>query len=413
MRIVGLQASNFKRLKAVAIHPDPASNTVIIAGNNAQGKTSVLDAIWATLGGGDASRHIVMPIREGQPRADVQIDLGEVIATRTWTSNEQSYLKLKGKDGNPIASPQTLLDSWFGNLTFDPLAFSRLEAKQQREELLKIAGVDQAKIDELASRHNTVFIERSTCNRSVKDIESQLASCPLAPDAPQQKIIMDEMREKATLAERENNQQEADKAKFKANKEKLKKLYEEMRLIEEENGELYDKWKDYNRPDIEGMWASVRNTEEMNRKFEQNQRHFELEKQLLERRQAVQGLTQQLEDLKKERVAVLNAAAMPIHGLSVDEERAYFNGIPFNQLSSAEQLRVSLAIAMARNTKLKVVFIRDGSLLDAVSTKMVEEMATQHGYQVWMEVVDGSGERGITIEDGMVKSITPSSAHHG
>ena len=54
MRIVRLTASNVKRLKAVDITPD--GTLQIITGRNAQGKTSVLDAIWLALGGGAASK---------------------------------------------------------------------------------------------------------------------------------------------------------------------------------------------------------------------------------------------------------------------------------------------------------------------------------------------------------------------
>ena len=49
MKIVSLEAENYKRLKAVEITPD--GNMVVIGGRNAQGKSSVLDAIWAALGG--------------------------------------------------------------------------------------------------------------------------------------------------------------------------------------------------------------------------------------------------------------------------------------------------------------------------------------------------------------------------
>jgi recombinational DNA repair ATPase RecF len=42
MKIVGLQAENFKRLRAISIHPN-GDPLVRIVGKNAQGKTSALD----------------------------------------------------------------------------------------------------------------------------------------------------------------------------------------------------------------------------------------------------------------------------------------------------------------------------------------------------------------------------------
>jgi hypothetical protein len=55
---------------------------------------------------------------------------------------------------------------------------------------------------------------------------------------------------------------------------------------------------------------------------------------------------------------------MPIDGLSLESGRVMFNGIPLDQGSSAEQLRVSTAIAMSSNPELRVIRIKDGSLLD-------------------------------------------------
>jgi recombinational DNA repair ATPase RecF len=59
---VELVAENVKMVKAVRFRPEP--NLQVIAGNNGQGKTSVLDAIWWTLAGGAASSGSPEPIRQ-------------------------------------------------------------------------------------------------------------------------------------------------------------------------------------------------------------------------------------------------------------------------------------------------------------------------------------------------------------
>ena len=60
MKIIQLTASNVKRLKAVEITPD--GTLQIVGGRNAQGKSSVLDAIWLALGGGRAGKETTLPI---------------------------------------------------------------------------------------------------------------------------------------------------------------------------------------------------------------------------------------------------------------------------------------------------------------------------------------------------------------
>ena len=96
------------------------------------------------------------------------------------------------------------------------------------------------------------------------------------------------------------------------------------------------------------------------------------------------------------------AAHMPIEGLAFDDEGVTYNGLPFRQCSASEQLRVSVAMCMAVNPTVRVIRITDGSLLDSDSLALIAEMAGANDFQVWCEVVDESGQLGITIEDGSV-----------
>ena len=98
-------------------------------------------------------------------------------------------------------------------------------------------------------------------------------------------------------------------------------------------------------------------------------------------------------------------ADMPVKGLTLKENVVYLNDLPFDQASDADKLRVSCAIAMRQNAKLKVLRIRDGSLLDSDSLALLAEMAKERDYQVWIERVDESGEVGFVIEDGYLKSV--------
>ena len=64
-RIISLEAENIKRLKAVKIEP-AGENLVVVSGENAQGKTSVLDSIEMALAG---TRSVPdRPIREGKSK---------------------------------------------------------------------------------------------------------------------------------------------------------------------------------------------------------------------------------------------------------------------------------------------------------------------------------------------------------
>ena len=163
MQIVQLEAENIKRLHAVRIRPDGA--IVQITGKNGEGKSSVLDAIAYGLAG---ERGIpAKPIREGAEEAKIVVDLGDLTVTRRWTKAGKTYLSVEGKGGAKSSSPQKLLDSLVGELTFDPLAFSRMAPRDQVATLKGVAKLDFSAQDK---RRSEVFDERTGINRQHKSV---------------------------------------------------------------------------------------------------------------------------------------------------------------------------------------------------------------------------------------------------
>ena len=77
LHIVGLKIENIKRLSAVSI--EPMSGAVIIGGNNANGKSSVLDSIEMAFTG---ARGCPKPVHDGAESGYVIADLGEIVVTR-------------------------------------------------------------------------------------------------------------------------------------------------------------------------------------------------------------------------------------------------------------------------------------------------------------------------------------------
>ena len=107
-----------------------------------------------------------------------------------------------------------------------------------------------------------------------------------------------------------------------------------------------------------------------------------------------------MEGRKTERAEALARAEMPVEGISIGDGEVLYKGLPFAQASAAEQIRVSMALGMASNPRLRVLRIVDGSLLDDDSLAMIGEEAGKQGFQVWIERVDTSGKVGVLMEDG-------------
>ena len=80
--------------------------------------------------------------------------------------------------------------------------------------------------------------------------------------------------------------------------------------------------------------------------------------------------------------------------------RVTFNDLPLDQCAKSEQIRVGLAIAMALNPTVRVILLRDGSLLDPPTRAAIEAAVREAGYQLWMELVGEGDAESIVLEDG-------------
>lgn len=116
-------------------------------------------------------------------------------------------------------------------------------------------------------------------------------------------------------------------------------------------------------------------------------------------------VTRRLAEIEEQKTKALEEAQFPLEGLSLEDGYVTYNSIPLEQLSSAEKLRVALAITMKANPEIRVIRITDGSLLDVDSLAEVTKLATKHDFQVWVEIVDETGEVGIVMEEGEVAKV--------
>jgi recombinational DNA repair ATPase RecF len=172
VKITQLTAENFKRLKAVEIAVE-GKNIVILSGRNAQGKSSVLDAIWAALAGRDGVKEVKRPIRDGEKRAHVEITLDDIVVTRKWSA-AGSTLEVKSAAGAKFPSPQKMLDDLIGKLSFDPLAFAQSDPKAQLATLIDLAELDFDP-DENERLRKESYNRRTEVNRDVKRLQAQLS----------------------------------------------------------------------------------------------------------------------------------------------------------------------------------------------------------------------------------------------
>ena len=158
-------------------------------------------------------------------------------------------------------------------------------------------------------------------------------------------------------------------------------------------------------PDMTVFAEKLENVEATNMRVRSKKAKAKLTEALLAKTSESAEKTKKLATMDSEKATALKAAKFPIAGMSFDDNGIIYKDIPFSQCSSAERLRVSTAMGMAMNPKLKAMFIRDASLLDSKNKAMIEKMAEENGFMVFMEVADDTGKLGIFIEDGEVKAV--------
>lgn len=452
MKIVRLQSQNVMRL--VAVDVTPSGDLVIVGGKNGAGKSSVLNSIAVALGG--LALAPAEPIRAGESEAKVVVDLGELKVTRrfvrskvydctrdgsgehqhselchfTW-SDVSSTLSVTNAEGTAkYASPQKMLDDLLGKLTFDPLAFAQDDAKRQAETLRQLVGLDTRAIDD---RRRAAAANRARLKREVEAKMAVVAAMPWHDGAPEAEVPMQAISDEMLAYERARQlAADADREHLKAKDTvtvagdrvgRLESILDEQRRqlakTEEELAEAKVtrddalKNEDARRitaesaalvvPDPAAIRAKLTAAEATNAKVRANAARRKAEAEgdaLLREHEAEQQAVARCDE---ERAAAIAAARFPVEGLGLSDDGVTFGGLPFSQASTSEQLRVSVAVGLALNPKIKVLLIRNGNSLDEDSLKQVAAQAEAAEAQVWVEWVTKSADGvSVMIEDGRV-----------
>ena len=416
-KIVKFNAENVKRLQAVEITPD--GNMVVIGGKNRAGKSSVLDSIMYALAGkrGMCER----PLRDGATKGTIQIDLDNgMTAKRVFTSKGGNQIKVT-KDGAEYPSPQAILDDLCGALTFEPLAFIGMDQKKQLETLKKIVGLDFA---ELNVCREALYSDRTNINRDIKNLLGQVSQMPTHKDAPDEEVRVSDLVKELVDAQKKNDDNHEVRVSVSDIADcgthiqqslddihnQIKELKKQKTLIENELAETTDVWqkakeKATSLVDIETaeIQARLENAEVINQQVRDNQAVANAKSRLGESQSESDKMTSKIEKIDDTKAKMLSEAKFPVKGLSFETDCVLFDGVPFDQASSAEQLRVSAAMAAAMNPDLRIMLIRDGSLLDEDNMKLLSDFADKNDYQIWLEsVTTDEGKCSVIIEDGMV-----------
>jgi len=443
--MIGLLAQNVKKLKVVTIAFDETKSLYTIGGKNEQGKSSLIDSIaWLFSGNRELS---AIPVRKGAKKAIIEAELKSLeqefpnlrFKKIIPSSGGVPTLTVSSDDVKAYPSPQAIADDLLGPHRFlDPLAFARMDSKKQLEVTRGLVGLDFTELDKERER---LYEERTHVNRDIKTWEEKIKGMEFFTDVPNEPVSIKDLMAELEEKEKENARilsmkvnaedlhrkiERTDHAIDNALtdisifKEKIERLQEDIQKheqivmdykaskgkFEEELSKINEEIKANPMQGTASIKDRIESSEDINRKIRSNIAYNQVKSNFEEIRVRQFELNAKIDGIDEEKERLLSEAKFPVEGMSFDEQGVLWQGLPFSkdQISTEEMLRVSMAMGIALNPKLKVFLVRDSIYLDAEHMKVIEDTAKEAGWQVIMEM---GGEEGVSlvIEDGMIKDM--------
>ena len=409
MKINRLEAENVKRIKAVRIEPT-ANGLTVIGGKNAQGKTSVLDAIAWALGGNkfrpsDPQRDdSVIP-----PNLKITMSNGLIVERK----GKNSDLKVTDPEGGK--GGQQLLDSFVEELALDLPKFMQASGKDKAKTLLHIIGVED-QLTELERKEKELYSERRFVGQTADQKEKFAKEQPYYPDAPDDIVSPSELirQQQEILARNGQRQQwirEYDGIINEINilDQKIEEYENVLRRSKEQRSELLEKSaaaqktpRQLEMESTEELEESIRNIDEINRQVRANLDKLAAEDDARHYREQYDSLTAQIESIRKAQTDLLQSADLPLPELSVSEGELIYKGQKWDCMSGAEQLKVATAIVRRLNPQCGFVLLDRLEQMDLDTLKEFGAWLEAEGLQAIATRVSTGDECSVIIEDGYV-----------
>lgn len=416
IKINKLEIENVKRVKAVQLKPSENGLT-IIGGNNNQGKTSVLDSIAWALGGNRYKPSNAT--REGSiipPNLKITMSNGLIVERKGKNSD------LKVIDPNGEKAGQQLLDSFVEELALNLPKFMNQTNKEKANTLLQIIGVGD-KLFELEQKETEIYNKRHAIGQ-IKDQKEKFAKeQTYYPDAPQTLISASDLikKQQNILAKNGENQRQRDNLKSlvvqqESDQEAFKNIEEKIIELEAKKKEVMSRLNDraekilnakktveeLNDESTAELEASIENIEKINEKVRANLYKEKAEEDAKEYKEQYDSLTSKLSDVRKKKTELLASANLPLSGLMVEDGELLYNGFKWDNMSGADQLKVSTAIVRKLNPSCGFVLMDKLEQMDLDTLKDFGTWLESEGLQVIATRVSKGDECSIIIEDGYV-----------
>ncbi len=400
IKINKLEIENVKRVKAVSLEPTQNGLTVI-GGRNGQGKTSILDSIAWALGGNKYKPS--QPYREGSVLPpNLQISLSNGLEIKR--DGKNSDLKVIDPSGQKAG--QKLLDSFVEEFALNLPKFMESSNADKARTLLQIIGVGD-KLAEFEKKEQELYNERLVIGRVADQKKKFAAEMTYFQEAPKELISVSELIQEQQAILAKNAENERLRGQRDSLKQRQVKLDSEIaRLIEEkakvdQQLEIAEKDAlDLHDESTEQLEYSISNTEEINRKVRANLDKDKAEQDAQIEKEKYDNLSAQIDRIRLDKNQLLEDADLPLPGLSVAEGELLYKGQRWDNMSGAEQLKVSTAIVRKLNPECGFILIDKLEQMDLDTLKEFGQWLEQEQLQAIATRVSTGDECSIIISDG-------------
>jgi len=407
VKIAELQLQNIKRVRAVDI--TPSDGLTVLGGANAQGKTSVLDAICYALGG-EKYRPSEPQNRDGMAPAKMEITLSNgLVVTRSGKN-----LDLKVTDPSGKKAGQTLLNSFISQFALDLPKFLNASSKEKAKTLLDTLGIE-AELTALDNEERKRADERLLAGREAERKRHYADELPEYPDAPDAPLSAAEMSRKLQDALAENAKHQAQRDRIEQLKDRIAihnaRIVEWQNLIQAEHAELRSDEVDLHAieatpigedVDTAAINAELEQIDAVNSRVRTNQEKARAldEAEQAEAEYAAAGRA--VDDVRQRRMSLLNSVKMPLPGLSIEAGELVYNGSKWDCMSSMERIVVAISIVRQLQPKCGFVLLDQLECFDRTQLSKLRDWLTENNMQAIATRVADDDTCDIIIEDGQV-----------
>lgn len=418
MKIWEIKSENFKKLN---VELALKGNSVTVTGKNESGKSSFIDSIFKTLTGAKIKGE---PVQLGKSQAKNKVvirqDDGSTITVERTYSDNKTSLSVKLNGSQAVKSPQSFLDATLGEISFDPLIFVNKTPIEQKRFLMELLNLDLTEFEERKAEVNSELL---SINNDLKKISGELEDLPLLEKEykfmDSEKVVQEAERindlkkqisDIDNKIEMSNNKIESYETQAKDIQKQISDLQNKYKLTLKsiDEGKDYIKTLEVDKkkikvPETESLEDQIKEINTNNEYYRSQQERISKQKEFESAEIMKSDTLAKIKVIEKERNKKIAEVKMPIPGLEFIDTGLSYQGLPLTEdnVSTSRIIELGIRISIAMNPKLRIMQIKDGSLLDDDMLKVINQIVKDNDYQLFVEKVSNDKELGFIIDENI------------